>query len=103
MKKFQYLPAVVFAAAVLGLGFGQSWHIHELEQKNDALESQLHAALVSQASECAPVQVTCECPDYEEGWQDAEYVEGCETEEFSVEDLRHMCEELKTFGYVPGC
>lgn len=103
MKRFPYLPAVVFAAVLLGIGFGQSWRIHELEKKNDDLEGQLHSALVSQSQQCPPVAVTCVCPDYEEGWEDAQHADGCDTEEIELEDLRHMCAELETFGYVPGC
>jgi hypothetical protein len=54
---------------------------------------------------CADVHVVCECPAYEEGWNDAEYAEGCiPTEpELSEEDIRGMCNELEEYGYVAGC
>lgn len=102
MKKFPHLPAVVLAGAVLGIVLGQSWRVHELETKNDVLESQLREGLVGA---CSPVHVTCECPDYEEGWDDAQHAEGCDpgVSDMSFEDLALVCDQLEEYGYVPSC
>ena len=54
--------------------------------------------------ERVPVQVSCVCPAYEDGWDDAEYVEDLDCEGgHDIEDLRLMCVELEEFGYVPDC
>jgi hypothetical protein len=53
---------------------------------------------------CPPVQVTCVCPDYEDGWEDAEHAVGCDPDSgFDIEELRALCEDLETYGYVPSC
>lgn len=75
------------------------------------------------------IRVTCECPAYEEGFDDCEFVQGCDNFEMPYEDFRTMCsgfndcddlqacdpaeiphEDLKVicaefdmYGYVPGC
>lgn len=105
MKKFPYLPAVAITAVVFGIVFGTSWRIHELESKNEVLESQLHEALLDRGDGCPSVHVTCECPEYDEGWDDAQFAEGCDPDmsEIAIDDLRLMCDELDSYGYIPDC
>jgi len=103
MSKFPYLPAVVLVATVFGIALGLSWRIHDLEDRNADLEKQLHETLLRQPVACTPVEIVCECPDYEEGWDDAEYVSGCDPEGIDVETLEVLCSELETYGYVPHC
>ena len=104
-NKFPYLPAVVYLAAIIGLEFGMAWRVHELEGQNRLLENQLHDTLSRAPSECSPVHVTCVCPEYEEGWDDAQFSEGCDTSlsEFSFEELRLMCDDLDSYDQTPGC
>ena len=97
MKKFPYLAAVVLAAATFGVVFGTSWRVHDLEMKNGILESQLHEALLRPEGMCPAVYVACECPEYDEGWDDAQFAEGCDPDlnELPIEDLRTICFELE--------
>jgi hypothetical protein len=76
-----------------------SAELERLRFDNDRLRDELSRRSVDPI----PVVVTCECPEYEEGWEDAEFVEGCAPEEISVEELRDMCSDLEEYGYVPDC
>jgi len=96
--KFSHLTAAVFVVSLFTIW---TFRMHELEDRNNVLEQQLHESLLRQSQE--PVQVTCVCPEYDEGWDDAEYVSGCDPEEIDIEMLEGMCSELETFGYVPRC
>ena len=73
-------------------------HNDLLRYRNDQLRE-----LVQPQVACAPVQVTCVCPDYEEGWDDSEYLDGCSPEELDIEELRIVCDELNQYNYIPGC
>jgi hypothetical protein len=50
----------------------------------------------SPAPACAPVQVTCECPAYEQGWDDAEFAHGQLEEDAycSPENLKQLCADF---------
>jgi len=96
---------VAFLAPFVIITLG-SW-IWNLQTQVDHLKTQntqLHESLQTQA-ECPMVNVVCECPEYDEGWDDAQYAEGCDprASEMSIEDLQVMCAEIETYGYVPGC
>lgn len=47
-----------------------------------------------QAQECAPVRVVCECPAYEQGWDDAEFARGETIESCLPERLEQACADL---------
>jgi hypothetical protein len=54
---------------------------------------------------CPDVHVTCNCPEYEEGWDDAEFAEGCTADSFTYSELETMCADLmyaEPEG-IPGC
>lgn len=55
------------------------------------------------AGSCTPVDVSCTCPEYEQGWDDAEYVAGCEPAEIPIEELEAICADLHEYGYAAGC
>lgn len=78
--------------------------IQQLEADKVELHEQLHEAQ-SAPDRCTPVQVTCVCPEYDEGWEDAQFAEGCDPSlsEMPIEELRVICDELEGYGYVPGC
>jgi hypothetical protein len=106
--KLSHLTAAVFVVTLLGL---QEWHyraelnrdraeLDRLEDRSADLLRQVHDMALR---ESAAVEVTCVCPDYEEGWDDAEYVSGCTPEEIDLETLEAMCDEVETFGYIPHC
>jgi len=99
-NKFLYV-----AAAFVIVTIGSSWRLQKLQDDNDVLEAQLHEALLHQGGSCAPVQVTCECPEYDEGWEDAQFMEGCDPDmgEIPIEDLQVMCADLENYEYIPGC
>jgi hypothetical protein len=80
------------------------WNLQTQLQVSRMENLQLRETLRSQVT-CAPVQVTCECPDYEEGWGDALFAEGCPTEDVGIdlEQIELICAELDEYGYVPGC
>ena len=102
--KFPYLAgaaAVVYVLTILGL----SLRIELLEVQNGELESQLHDVLVKSPTACPAVLVTCECPNYDAGWDDAEYLEGCgpDMNELSLEDLMIMCAGFDVDDHIAGC
>lgn len=102
-KPSQILILVAFMAPFVFVMLGAwIWNLQVQLGLVQHENAQLHERLHEQVT-CAPVHVTCDCPDYEEGWDDAEYVEGCNPEEFSVEDFQVMCDDLNQYGYVPGC
>ena len=96
----------------------------DLKEENRHLRDQLDNQQV-----CPEVRVTCDCPAYEEGFEDCEFVQGCDNFEMPYEDFQMMCsgfndfdgtqacdpadippEELRVicaefdmYGYVPGC
>jgi len=69
------------------------------------VNSDLRQRLDQSEAEPSSVMVTCVCPEYEEGWDDAVSAQGCDPgfDETPIEDLRLICAELDAFGYVPGC
>jgi hypothetical protein len=102
-KSDQILVLVAFLAPFVIATLGcWVWNLQAqldlVRYENAALQEKLQPQVA-----CAPVHVTCECPDYDEGWEDSEYMEGCEPEELDVEDLRVICDELNQYGYIPGC
>lgn len=74
----------------------------QLRHRNDQLYE-----LLQQPSqlECPMVAVVCECPDYDEGWEDAQFAEGCDPDLGSMDigELQGICDELNSYGYVPSC
>lgn len=97
----------------------------ELREENLRLQERLNERQV-----CPDVMVTCDCPEYEEGYEDAEWVQGCDNleipweelqdlcvgvngcdkpqaacdpSEMSQKDLEIICAEWSTYGYIPGC
>jgi hypothetical protein len=107
MKKYKkadrILVSMAFAAPVLLLTFGAwAWSV---QIERDLVEQQnleLREILRTQAA-CAPVQVSCVCPEYDEGWDDAQFAEGCDPQGIALEDLELICAEISEFGYVPSC
>lgn len=71
-----------------------------LQYRNDQFQE-----LLKPQAACTPVQVACVCPDYDEGWEDAQFVEGCDPAlgEIPIEDLRAMCSEMEAYWYAPSC
>ena len=101
--KFSHLTAAVFVVSLVAIA---TFQMRQLEDRNNSLEQQLRESLIRQTLACQPqepVMVTCVCPEYDEGWDDAEYVSGCSPEEIDLETLQGMCSELEAFGYVPHC
>lgn len=105
-KKLPSVP-LVFVVALMTVGLIMATVIVDLGTRNDALEE--HVADLerrlrdAKAPRCPDVLVTCECPDYEEGWEDAEFAEGCDPDPIGIDELRAMCSELEAYGYVPDC
>jgi len=83
--------------------------IWNLQSQNDLLQNRndkLHELIQRPAQlECPMVSVTCECPEYDEGWGDAQHANGCDSDMsgISVEELRIMCDDLATYQDIPGC
>jgi hypothetical protein len=103
-NKFAYsLSAAIMVIATVTI-LAMTLRIQMLEQEKEELHEQLHEAHAA-PDRCTPVHVTCECPDYEEGWEDSQYAEGCDprASEFSMDDLEIMCAEFDVHGYIPGC
>lgn len=94
------LTVGVLVATVFMMGWmGVLQHsLQQAEAENRDLRQQL-----GRGGACAPVMVTCSCPEYEEGWDDAKFVEGCVPHELDPEALEVMCDELDSLGYVPRC
>jgi hypothetical protein len=67
--------------------------------------SDLRQRLEQRSIECPAVQVTCVCPEYDEGWEEAQVAEGCDPDmtELPIDDLRLICDDLDDYGYIPGC
>lgn len=92
-------------------GLGASWKIAALRAENLQLRRQVHQAIESRPPpECPVARVVCECPAYEQGWDDAEVAggcdpgaEGCDLESLDDETLETICGELGLYGYVPRC
>lgn len=84
------LTTVILALTPLG------WDLHTQLENSRAEVFELREVLHTQVT-CTPVQVTCVCPEYDQGWDDAEFAEGCDY------DFDLICAELHEFGYVPNC
>jgi len=103
----QALSFVAFVAPFVFVTMG-CW-VWNLQTQNDLLQyrnDQLHEMIQKSSQlECPMVAVTCECPEYDEGWDDAQFSEGCDTSlsEFSFEELRLMCDDLDSYDQTPGC
>jgi hypothetical protein len=84
----------------LGIALVGVLHILGLQAKVTELQGKLADREV-----CPDVQVTCNCPQYEEGWDDAEFSRGCTPESFTYEELENMCEEIMfpEPNGIPGC
>jgi hypothetical protein len=76
--------------------------IFQLQSVNRQLQYQL-----DQLSdlECPEVYVECVCPEYDQGWEDASFAEGCEptVDEMSFEELELICQQIEDYGYIPDC
>jgi hypothetical protein len=85
-----FVLLVTMAGLVAQLSFTNSDLRHRLEQRT---------------IECPAVQVTCVCPEYDEGWDDAQFAEGCDPSftQMGIDDLRLICDELDDYEYIPGC
>jgi len=98
---------VAFLAPFL-LVFLGNW-VWSLQVQIEGLQyrnGQLHERLQVQPQiECPNVSVTCECPEYDEGWDDAQFSEGCDPDinEMGIDELRIICDDLDSYGYIPGC
>jgi len=79
-----------------------AWDLQTQLEDSRTENAQLRESLPTQMA-CAPVQVTCVCPEYEEGWDDAEFAEGCDPAEIELEQIELICAELDEYGYVPRC
>jgi hypothetical protein len=116
--KLSHLTAAIFVVALFGILETEHWYeIDRLHDRARDLEDQLREAELRRAlhdledqvrdvvEPSVPVGVTCICPDYEEGWDDAEYAGGCDPDmgEMTIEELQTVCTELVSFGYVPHC
>jgi len=102
-NKFAYRlsAAIMVVSAVVVLAL--TLRVRMLEKEKEDLYEQLHEVRADPAR-CAPVHVTCECPEYDEGWEDAQHAEGCEPQlEMSIDGLRIMCDDLDMYEYEPGC
>ena len=88
MKRLDFMP-VVLALSALVLAAYVGVMNAELKEENRALQGKL----LEEQSEpvCPDVYLTCDCPDYEEGFEDGEWVQGCENWEIPLEDLQIMC------------
>jgi hypothetical protein len=102
-KTEQLLASVALLAPVIVLTLG-AW-IWTVQTERDLVEQQnleLREILRTRAA-CTPVQVSCVCPEYEEGWDDAEFAEGCDPAGIAIEDLELICAEFSEYGYIPSC
>jgi hypothetical protein len=100
------LAAVMLVAAFLFVIVRAMRHDLRIEDELEQLRLdnvRLRDELSRRALEPLPVVVTCECPDYEEGWEDSEFAEGCNPEPISLEEMRTMCSDLEEYGYEPDC
>ena len=90
----------VFHFLTLAIIASLSWTLLVIEKENVALKIKPWTPM-----SCPTVQVTCECPEYEEGWDDAQFAEGCDpsVNEMAIDDIKLICAELDEYGYVPGC
>jgi hypothetical protein len=95
----RHLPVATLVVFFLALiGAQDAYYRSELDAARHRA-SLAEARLLSER----PVELTCVCQDYEDGWEDAEYVSGCENEELDLEEIEAMCAEFEEFGYAPGC
>lgn len=102
-----YLEVVLLCAVLIsmtGLLFA-SMEWRSAEKQKELLEERIRFMEMRDLLDARPTHVVCECPAYEDGWDDAEVAEGCSPTEISIseEDLREMCSELEEYGYVPDC
>lgn len=103
-NKFHYrLTAAIMVISTVVI-FALTLHIQQLERDKEELHQQLHESHMA-PDRCTPVHVTCECPEYDEGWDDAQFAEGCDPSvtEMDIDDLRILCDELDSSQYIPGC
>jgi len=91
----------VALASIVGLS-ALGWNLQTQLAISRIENVQLRETLRTQVT-CPPVQVTCVCPEYDEGWDDAQFAEGCDPEGIALEDLEFVCAELNEFGYIPAC
>lgn len=81
-----------------------AWRVSALEAENSELRRRLQDALVPQRPlECPVVQIVCECLEYEQEWDDAEFVGGCDPETLDAETIESLCGEFDLYGYMPHC
>lgn len=99
ITSFLLLPLTLVASMLL---YVNGFLLHAQLTNSQIENAQLREAMRTQVA-CAPVQVTCVCPTYEEGWDDSEFAEGCAPAPIELEQIELVCAELKEFGYVPGC
>lgn len=102
-NKFAYrLSAAIMVIPALVV-FALTLRVQMLETEKEDLYQQLHEAH-AEPDRCTPVHVTCECPEYDEGWEDAQHAEGCEPQlGMTIDGLQIMCADLDMYEYVPGC
>lgn len=97
-KTVHTLLLFVLIVALIAVG----WNLHTRLQNPPLEKQQLREILRSQMT-CAPVRVICECPSYDEGWEDALFVEGCDPDAVSLGDVELLCSEFNEYGYAPHC
>ena len=102
-----WIVLIAFVAPFVFVTLG-CW-VWNLQTKNDLLQhrnDELHEMIQKPAQlECPMVAVTCACPEYDEGWEDAQHAIGCDPDinEMDLDVLQNICEELDSYGYVPHC
>jgi hypothetical protein len=100
MAKTTETTHFVFHFLALAIIAALSWTLLVMEKENMALKIKPWTPI-----SCPAVAVTCECPEYEEGWDDAQFAQGCDpsAQEMPIDDIKLICAELDEYGYVPGC
>ncbi len=91
---------VTAAAALLGVFLGTSLHRLTEPPRVQAPPTVIDLR-APQPVACPPVQVTCECPSYEQGWEDADFVRGDvedESDYCSPENLEQVCSDFIKYG-----
>jgi len=95
-----YFIAIVMPFIIVMLGTWV-WSLYVQLEVQQLRVQDLHERL---REERVPVQISCICPAYEDGWDDAEFVEDLDCERgYDIEDLELMRVELDELGYVPDC
>ena len=71
------LPLLFVTTLIVFLAFGAwNWSLHVQLDLAEVQNGRLRQRLESRAT-AASVTVVCECPAYEDGWDDAEFADGC--------------------------